>query len=289
MNEISEIKSGSLEYPSLLKQIHDPPDRLFALGNLELLREKYILAVVGTRKCTSYGLAATDRLISEVAEHGLVIVSGLARGIDAAAHKAALKLSGKTIAVLAQGLDLNKIYPPEHKILAHEIISKGGLLLSEYPLAAKIFKSNFVARNRIIAGMTRGVLIVEAPKGSGALITADFAVDFNREVLAIPGQITNPAAWGPHKLISEGAKLVANAADILEIFELLPLPAVRKTQGNLSLEQKIIVQLLVEQPYTLSEIVEKTELDILTVTQNLTTLELTDKISANIDGKYSAK
>src|SRR3989338_7747448 len=278
MTEIQEIQIDSPLYPGLLKQIHDPPRQIFALGNVDLLQNPFSIALVGTRRYTAYAYSVTEKLVAEVVPHGLVIVSGLARGIDSIAHRAALKAGGQTVAVLGQGIDVDKIYPREHKKLLQEIIEGGGLIISEYGPGTPPRQFRFVARNRIIVGLCKGVVVIEAPEGSGALITADFAADYNREVLAVPGQITNPAAFGPNKLIAEGAKLVTNCADVLEIFELLPLKMPAKSAPNYSLEQKTIIGVLAEEPRSLSEIIERTQLNVATVSENLTNLELIEKI-----------
>ncbi len=202
----------SSDYPTLLKEIFDPPLLLYAQGNIDLLKSPS-LAIVGTRKPTAYGKAITGKLASDLAVRGLTIVSGLARGIDSTAHRNALDAGGKTIAVLGSGIDV--VYPAEGKKLFAEIAEKG-LLLSEFTVGSFPAPQNFPIRNRIISGLSLGVVIVEAAQYSGSLITARLAMEQNREVFAVPGSLTNRFSWGPHILIKQGAKLVQDWRDIVE-------------------------------------------------------------------------
>ncbi|MCC6540013.1 MAG: DNA-protecting protein DprA [Bryobacterales bacterium] len=198
-------------YPELLRQIYDPPLLLFARGRLDLLSRAGI-GVVGTRRPTPYGTAATDRLAGELARTGLVITSGLARGIDTAAHKAALTNQGDTIAVFGSGVD--HIYPAENRRLAEDIVARG-LLLSEFPMGNPGHPQNFPVRNRIISGLSLGILLVEGAQYSGSAITAQLAMDQGRDVFAVPGNITSKMSWTPNLLIKQGAKLVQSAEDVL--------------------------------------------------------------------------
>jgi DNA processing protein len=205
-------------YPERLRQIYDPPFLLYARGDLTLLGEPSI-AVVGTRRPTPYGLVATERLSKDLALAGLAIVSGMARGIDTAAHKAALEVEGKTVAVLGCGADV--VYPAENRKLAQTIVDRG-LLLSEFPLRSPGYPQNFPVRNRIVSGLSYGVLIVEGAQYSGSAITARLALDQGREVFAVPGNITAKQSFGPNLLIRSGAHLVQDASDVLSD---LPLEA----------------------------------------------------------------
>lgn len=198
-------------YPPLLKEIFDPPMMLFARGRVELLQRSCI-GVVGTRRPTPYGVAATERLAKELAEAGLVVVSGMARGIDTAAHRAALAAGGDTIAVFGSGVD--HIYPAENRRLAVEMADKG-LLLSEFPMGNPGHPQNFPVRNRIISGVSHGVMVVEGAQYSGSAITASLAMEQGREVFAVPGNITSKMSWAPNLLIKQGAKLVQAAEDVL--------------------------------------------------------------------------
>ena len=206
----------SPDYPLLLSQIPDPPPVLFVRGEITPADE-WAVAMVGTRKATVYGREVARRLAGDLARNDVTVISGLARGIDADAHKAALEAGGRTIAVLGSGVD--NIYPPEHRKLA-EAIAESGALVSDYPLGTRPEASNFPPRNRIISGLSLGVIIVEGGLGSGALITADFAADQGREVFAVPGSILSPASAGCNRLLREGAAVVTEVGDVLETLHL---------------------------------------------------------------------
>ncbi len=198
-------------YPARLKEIYDPPVALFARGRLDLL-QSVMLGVVGTRRPTVYGIAAAERLSPDLAQAGLTIVSGMARGIDTAAHRSTLAIGSDTIAVFGCGVDL--VYPAENRKLAAEIAEKG-LLLSEFPMGSPAYPQNFPIRNRIISGMSVGILVVEGAQYSGSSITARMAMEQQREVFAVPGNITSKMSWGPNLLIKQGAKLVQEWNDVL--------------------------------------------------------------------------
>jgi DNA processing protein len=203
-------------YPARLKEIYDPPVALFVRGRTEIL-DSVMIGVVGTRRPTAYGVAATERLSADLAKAQLTIVSGMARGIDTAAHKAVLAAGGDTIAVFGCGVDL--VYPAENRKLASTLAEKG-LLLSEYPMGMPPYPQNFPVRNRIVSGMSAGVLVVEGAQYSGSAITARLAMDQHREVFAVPGNITSKMSWGPNLLIKQGAKLVQEWNDV--VVELSP-------------------------------------------------------------------
>jgi DNA processing protein len=217
----SVIPFGSGDYPPLLKHIADPPLALYVRGDSSLLGAHGV-AIVGTRRPSAYGSSVAHRLASDLAQRRLVIVSGLARGIDSAAHRGALEAKGKTVAVLGCGVDV--IYPRDNKRLAESILA-GGALVSEFPLGTSPQPENFPIRNRIISGLALGVVIVEAAEYSGSLITARLASEQDREVYAVPGNITSPQSFGPNLLIKQGAKLVDNWMDVVEEF-----PAAVRTQ-----------------------------------------------------------
>jgi len=204
------------QYPPALRDIFDPPPLLFARGKVELLAT-LILGVVGTRRPTPYGTAVSSKLSADLATAGMTIASGMARGIDTAAHRGALEVGGDTIAVFGCGID--QIYPAENRKLAEQIASQG-LLISEFPMNAPAYPQNFPIRNRIISGMSAGVLVVEGSEYSGSAITAKLAVEQNREVFAVPGNIMSKMSWGPNLLIKQGAKLVQEWNDV--IVELKP-------------------------------------------------------------------
>ena len=203
-------------YPDLLKEIYDPPILLYVRGRTELLRS-YKMAVVGSRRPSPYGTAVAAKLGGELAQAGLVITSGMARGVDTAAHQGALRVGGDTIAVLGCGVDV--VYPAENRKLAEEIATRG-LLMSESPMGTAAFPQNFPIRNRIISGMSLGVMVVEAAQYSGSLITARLAGEQGREVLAVPGAIVNKLSWGPNLLIKQGATLVQDWKDVVEAMPL---------------------------------------------------------------------
>ena len=220
-------------FPKRLREIFDPPIILFALGRIDLMPTASI-GVVGTRNPTPYGMAAAERLSADLSRAGLTIISGMARGIDASAHQAALKENGDTIAVLGCGVDV--VYPSNNRRL-YDDIAKQGLLLSEFPLGAPAFPQNFPIRNRIVSGLSIGVLIVEGAQHSGSAITARLAMDQGREVFAVPGNITSKMSWGPNLLIKEGgAKLVQEWSDVTN-----ELPAAVRRELVSKAQQKILL------------------------------------------------
>ncbi len=204
-------------YPELLKEIYDPPQTLYVNGQLKA-KEKYPLAVVGTRKVSLYGQKTTRSLVKTLAQAGFTIISGLALGVDGIAHQTTLDVGGRTIAVLGSSLDI--IYPSSHQQLAQKIIESNGVIVSEYEPKTRPSKWTFPARNRIVAGLSLGTLVIEAPKKSGALITARFALEQGREVFAVPGSVYNKNSDGCNLLIKMGAKPVTKPEDILESFNL---------------------------------------------------------------------
>jgi len=249
-------------YPPLLREIPDPPPFLYVCGHLESTINN--IAVVGSRNATGYGITTTKRLCSALVSHGIAIVSGMARGIDTAAHEGALDGKGKTIAVLGSGFD--QIYPAENKKLFYKI-SENGAVITELPLSAEPEPHHFPLRNRIISGISLGTVVVEATKKSGSLITARLAAEQNREVFAVPGSINSHKSTGTHTLIKQGAKLVENAIDIIEEFSYL-FPGENKLkedkantpQSKLSSEEYSIIQILEPYPLHIDDIMRKTSL-----------------------------
>jgi DNA processing protein len=207
------ISLSDPEYPSRLKEIYDPPVILFVKGSVEVLAQPGI-AMVGTRHPTPYGSGMAERLSTDLAARGLVIISGLARGIDTASHRGAVAAKGKTVAVLGSGIDV--MYPKENTRLTEQIVALGGALISEFPVGTFPAPQNFPIRNRIISGMSAGVLVVEAAEYSGTRITSRLALEQNRDVYAVPGNVTNKNSWGPNTLIKQGAKLIATWEDVWE-------------------------------------------------------------------------
>lgn len=213
--KIEEIYINSKDYPKQLKEIYDAPLKLYVLGNKTILKQKGI-AIVGARKATEYGRKVAIKISKEISYYGINIISGLAHGIDTYAHMGSILAdsAGKTIAVLGSGID--EIYPKQNIKLAKQILETGGCIVSEYPLGTKPEKIHFPQRNRIISGLSNGVLVVEATNKSGALITADFALEQGRDVFSIPGNILNDTSDGTNNLIKQGAKVVTSYQDVLE-------------------------------------------------------------------------
>jgi DNA processing protein len=273
------IPRGDPRYPPPLEEIPDPPALLYARGTIEP-RDQLAIALVGSRRCTSYGMRIAERLATALARTGFTIVSGLARGIDAAAHRGALKGSGRTIAVLAHGLA--QIYPPEHDDLAAEVVDHG-CLLSELPMRQGPLAGLFPQRNRIISGLCLGVVVVEAAPRSGSLSTAHHAMEQNREVFAVPGPVDSLASRGCHRLIRDGARLVETVDDILE--ELGPLvrevhtapdePPVRHpAELALTDQERSLLGQLESQPSGVDELIVRTGLTASQVLATLSVLEL---------------
>ena len=213
MQKIKIIDMFSEVYPQKLKELYNPPSVLYVLGDENILNEKSI-AMVGCRECTDYGRNIAKQLSYQLAKNNINIVSGMARGIDTYSHMGCLNAKGKTIAVVGCGLDM--VYPPENKQLFNNIILSGGAIISEYPIGAKPNKMHFPARNRIISGLSDGLIVVEAKSKSGTLITVDFALEQGKDVYVIPGNITSPSSFGTNDLIKQGAKIITTIEDILE-------------------------------------------------------------------------
>jgi DNA processing protein len=272
---ISVFSIQDSEYPALLKQIPDSPYILYMKGNLDCLSFPMV-AVVGSRKLTGYGNQVTRTFARDLANNGICVVSGLAFGIDACAHRGALDAKGKTIAVLGNSLDDENIYPRSNFQLAQEIIENDGLLLSEFPIPTKAANWTFPSRNRIMAGMSLGTLVVEAALESGSLITADLALEYNRDVFAVPGSIFSPQSEGTHKLIKAGAKLAACSADILEelkIDKLIQSP-METNHFQLTKEEEKVLSVLSHESLHIDRIIKLTKLETATVSGTLAMLEI---------------
>lgn len=277
--KITTTSIGEPSYPALLSQIPDPPHTLFIRGSLPQ-HDLPSLAIVGTRHHTSYGKQVTEELAYELARQGLGIVSGLALGIDGIAHEAALKAQGITIAVLGSGIDRATVYPASHQHLAERIIFQGGAIVTEYPPGFKPTTYSFPARNRIVAGLTLGTLITEAPEESGALITARAALDYNREVMAVPHPITSEAGEGGNKLIQRGAALITSAHDVMEVLNLKNIKELIDNRATLPATptETTILQTLSKEPTHIDTIIKKTPLDSRTVMSTLTLLEMKGRV-----------
>lgn len=274
------------DYPELLKKINDPPALLYLKGGLQAADQNAI-AVVGTRAPTQYGKMVTEKIVADLVAHGITIVSGLARGVDTTAHHAVVRSGGRTLAVLGSGLDV--VYPAENRNLLEEI-TRNGAVISEFPFGAKPDAVNFPRRNRIISGLSLGVIVVEAGHESGALITANFALDQNREVFAVPGSIFSPKSAGPHQLLKEGAKLIQNADDILEeLNSQLELFSPRQIAPDLSLamdeESRNVYDLISHEPSHIDALSRKVTLPASQLMAILLDLEL-QGIIKQLPGKF---
>ena len=265
--------------PEFVQNIPSPPQQLYVLGDLESLLIKPRVAIVGSRKVSAYGRSVTAKLSGELAKQGVVIISGLALGVDAIAHHAALEVDGLTIAVLPCSLD--QIYPATNRQLAQRILDKGGALVSEYESGIMSFKQNFIARNRIVSGLADGLLITEAAEKSGTLHTARFALDQGREVMAVPGNITSETSTGTNNLIKAGALPITSYEDVLLALGLKPRLEKDKPipKGDNDLEQKLI-DLLVQGIYDGNEMLLASQFETAIFNQTLTMLEITGKIRA---------
>ncbi len=285
-HNIHVITINHKAYPALLKEIYAPPPLLYIRGSLTAL-PAVAIAVVGTRKTTRYGRTATSAIVRAISHAGVPIVSGLALGIDALAHQTALENGNQTYAVLGCGLDI--IYPATNRRLAENIISHGGALISEYPPGTQPLKQHFPARNRIISGLCKGVVVVEGSQKSGALITARFALEQNREVFAVPGNINCATAQGPNNLIKMGAHVVTEANDILSVLDLAVVHQQEQNKKMLprSEEEKTISQVLASEPKHIDEIVRQCKLDTSIINAHLTMMEMKG-IVKHIGGQYYA-
>ncbi|MBI2593002.1 MAG: DNA-protecting protein DprA [Candidatus Colwellbacteria bacterium] len=268
---IKTISLGDPDYPGLLKEISDPPAKLSFRGELPT-PEEVLIAVVGTRKATSLGQKIAEEISKNLAESGLTVVSGLALGIDAAAHRGAILGQGKTIAILGGGVD--KIYPAQNENLGQGILEKHGAIISEYETGTPPYKDNFLRRNRIIAGLSRAVVIVEAPARSGAISTAGFAGEYGRQVFVVPGPTNHPNYVGSHSLIRDGATLVTSANDILEDLGIEKVPHRKLKAENLNGDEKTIINFLegLGEPATIDQIIELTKLEAQVVNETLALL-----------------
>ena len=278
---VKMITSDEKNYPPLLKEIYQAPIALYVKG--KFFENENYFSVVGTRIPSDYGKLVVESIVSELASSNLTIVSGMAKGIDALAHQTALEGGSKTIAILGNGLDI--IYPKENKKLAKDIENQGALI-SEFPLGVKPKKENFPQRNRIIAGISLGTLVIEAKEKSGSLITAGLALNEGREVFAVPGSIFSKTSGGTNNLIKDGsAHFITSAVDILSVFDLaLGEKAEKEIRGE-NQEENLILNSIKETPKTPEEIIQETNLETSTVISNLILMEVRSKIK-KIGQKY---
>lgn len=262
-------------YSKLLSEIYDPPQLLYYKGELTK-EDEFSLAIIGTRKYTTYGKQVVETIAKDLAQNNMTIVSGMALGIDALAHNATLEVSGRTIAVLGSGLDQQSIYPSSNRYLAQKIIDSGGAIISEFPLGTPPLPHHFPQRNRIIAGLTLGALVIEAGEKSGALITARLALEQNREVFAVPGHIYSPTSAGTNQLIKQGAKVVTSATDVMEALDLVHVTSYIESKKIIpdTEEEKIIISQLSHEPLHINELIRLTELDTGIINSTLTIMEM---------------
>ncbi len=279
--EVTRVRSKNIsllfwdapEYPSYLREVDAPPPLLYVVGSLEDI-DRWAVAVVGTRRVTPYGRQVTQELVAGLVRNGVTIVSGLAKGVDAIAHRTALEHGGRTIAVLGSGPD--NIYPPENRELARQIVRGRGAVISEYALGTKPDARNFPPRNRVISGLSLGVVVVEAGDRSGASITAKYALDQGREVFAVPGNVNSPTSRGTNRLIQQGAKLITKADDVLEELNLSMVFEHSAVQEALpeTQEEAALFEHLSGEPVHIDELSRETGLSSQVVSSTLTLLEL---------------
>jgi DNA processing protein len=269
---VKVVTCHDADYPARLKEIYDYPPLFYIRGSLAA-QDEWCLAVVGTRRATVYGRQVTEEVVADLARSKITIVSGLAKGIDSIAHHAALEAGGRTLAVFASGLDI--VYPSENVNLARRIMQQGAII-SEYPLGTKPRAENFPRRNRIMSGLSLGVLVVEAGESSGAMITAHLAVEQNREVFAIPGSILAPTSQGTNQLIQEGAKLVRGYRDILEELNLTAAAQQIEMKELMPATdtESLLLKRLSAEPVHIDEICRTSGLPISTVSSTLAMMEL---------------
>jgi len=282
-----QIPLGDTAYPANLREIHAPPARLYVRGTLAE-DDALAVAIVGSRAATPYGVAVAERLAADLAARGVTVVSGLARGIDSAAHRGALRAGGRTIAVLGSGVDV--IYPPENRRLAGDIEASGALV-SQFEPGTPPLAGYFPARNRVIAGLSLAVLVVEAAEKSGSLITAGLAAEMGREVLAVPGPLTSPQSVGAHRLIQDGAALIQGWEDVIGQLPLfwrdrvraLPPQAGEPARDD-DPETETLLRILGEEPLGIDSIIERSGIAVGRASALLVTLEVEGRIR-QLDGK----
>src|SRR5262252_7157760 len=285
------ITQASPEYPKPLREIHAPPIVLYVWGEIQE-RDQHAIGIIGARHTTHYGTESAKKLAYQLAYAGLTVISGLARGIDTAAHQGALAAKGRTIAVIGSGL--SKLYPPENAALADRIRNGNGAIVSEFSMEIEPDRQTFPMRNRIISGWSHGILVVEAGLNSGALITAAQALEQGRAVYAVPGHVNAPSAMGSNRLIQQGAKLVMDASDILDDLEILlpetkPSPqAIARPLPPLSEDEQRVYDAIEATETSIDDIAEKTQLPSATISSTLLQLEL-KRLVKQLPGKYFVK
>lgn len=280
--KVQSLSFNDPDYPAHLRELHDAPQRLYYCGDLSVLKG-FCLGIVGTRRCSAYGEHQAFTFAKSLSEKGLCIVSGLAFGVDAAAHKGALEGKGPTVAVLAQALP--NVSPARHQNLASAIVAAGGLLISEKAPQSPSYKSDYLFRNRLISGLSRGILVVEAPARSGALNTANHALEQNREVMALPGRLTDSGSEGCHRLLRAGARLVRSPQDVMED---LGLEWEVQTKQQLSIRQKLLYDFILQEPKNSAELGEQFGEDLPGLYTTLGELELLGLVKQTQERRFVA-
>jgi DNA processing protein len=284
--EVTVLTWEDNNYPTLLRELSQSPPVLYIRGKI-LPQDDWAVAVVGTRRITHYGRQVTERIATKLAHAGVTLVSGLARGVDGVAHKIALESGGRTLAVLGCGVDI--VYPPEHRSLSEKIIQQGAVI-SDYPLGTPPESSNFPPRNRIISGLSRATVIVEAGKRSGALITAGFAADQGREVFAVPGSVLAPQSRGTNRLIQDGARMLTDSQEILESLDMTRIVEQKDARIILPANETEthLFNLLSHEPLHVDEIRNETNYNIELVTSTLALMELKGMVRQVGGMRYAA-
>lgn len=278
------IRETDSDYPAALQEIPHPPFLFYGSGAPNVFSVALSIGVVGSRKPTSYGTQATELITETLSRAGATIVSGLALGIDAIAHRTAVEANGATVAVLGSGLDDESLYPPSNRSLAHRITESGGAVISEYPPGTPALKEHFPARNRIISGLSKGVLVVEAQEKSGALITARFALEQNRDVFAVPGSIFSLSSKGTNTLIQEGAKLVSCGEDILKEYGIEYTTNTGSTEPLSEIEEQVLD--ILGEPRSIDDIKSATGLDTPAIIASVSLLEMKGRVRATGGERY---
>lgn len=278
--EVIEIKKEDAIFPRRLLEISNCPKQLYCRGNLELLNEKCLVSIVGSRKASSYGLRCTRKIARQIAERNAVIVSGLALGIDAEAHRGALEVAGKTIAVLGTAIDY--LYPRTNEQLALSILDNNGLIISEYPVGAPYNNYNFPLRNRIIAGLSQVTIVTEAAEKSGSLITACLAAEYNREVFAVPADIDKITNSGANELIKRGASVLTSTDDILDILGLTS----EKREVDLDSDELKVLTAISAGDTEFDKILKTLNVSSQQLNVILMKLELKNVIASSVDGSF---
>src|SRR3989344_3724986 len=285
--EILTISCNNKAYPKPLLTIPDPPICLYVKGEINNLDfgKGYFFAVVGTRKPTPYGIQVSKKFSSELASSGFTIVSGMAIGIDTAAHWAAINADSKTIAVLGCGVDI--IYPAVNRRLYEIIVKQAGLIISEFPPGQLVERGLFIARNRLISGLSMGVLVIEGGQDSGALITARYAAEQGKEVFAPPGPLTSEMSAAPNILLKQGAKLVTSIADILEEFHMTFTPSKKEDiRKILNFEERAVFEAIVSEPQRADDLIKKVNLPVESILKTLSILEIKGIVEKNQEATY---